>query len=152
MNQLLLDTRLIKDGEKLIIDGIEFTDSILVKLIIDNVPCEKMEYLDIALVVFSELVRSLSGSGCYLIFTSASGIADDGGWEGVKVNFDDNRVVWDFETEDKNYHFEFDSHQYEREIKSFEKELAVLTQDVELEPTEIFYPETWLKGDGGNIF
>lgn len=143
MNQLSLNAIIIRNGEQSIIDSIEFTNAILVKLIIDNCPIEKLKYLDVALVVFSELLRSLSGSGCYLIFTSASGIADDGGWEGVEVNFEGDRVAWNFEVEDETYHFEFDAQQYEREIRSLEKKLAALTQDFELEPTEVFFPEAW---------
>lgn len=143
MNQLSLNARTIENDEQLIIDGIEFSSAILVELIIDSLPSEKMKYLDIALVFFSELVRSLSGSGCYLIFTSASGIADEGGWEGVQVKFDGDRVVWDFDVEDESYHFEFDSQQYEREIRSMENKLVTLTKEFELEPTEVFFPETW---------
>ena len=143
MNQLSLNARTIKNDEQLIIDGIEFSHAILIALIIDSIPSEKMKYLDIALVLFSELVRSLSGNGCYLIFTSASGIADEGGWEGVQVEFDGDRVVWDFEVEDETYHFEFDSQQYEREIRSLESKLVALTKEFDLEPAEVFFPETW---------
>lgn len=143
MSQLSLNLRTIKSGEQLIIDGIEFTNAVLVTLIIDSLPIDKMKYLDVALVVFSELIRSLSGSGCYMIFTSASGIADDGGWEGVEVNYEGNRVTWDFEVEDEVYHFEFDSQQYEKEIRALEVELAALTEKFELEPAEVYFPESW---------
>ncbi len=143
MNQLSLNARIIKNDEQLIIDGIEFSNAILIALNIDSLPSEKMNYLDVALVFFSELVRSLSGSGRYLIFTSVSGIADEGGWEGVQVNFVRDRVVWDFEVENEVYYFEFDSQQYEREIRSMEHKLVALTQQFELEPAEVFFPETW---------
>lgn len=143
MNQLSLNARIIKNDEQLIIDGIEFSNAILIALNIDGVPSEKMNYLDVVLVFFSELIRSLSGSGRYLIFTSASGIADEGGWEGVQVNFVRDLVVWDFEVENEVYYFEFDSQQYEREIRSMEHMLVALTQQFELEPAEVFFPETW---------
>lgn len=143
MNQLSLNANIIRKNEQLIIDGIEFSRAILIELIIDSLPSGKMKYLDIALVCLSELVRSLSGTGCYLIFTSASGIADEGGWEGVQVKFDGDRVVWNFEVEDETYHFEFDAKEYEREIRSMENKLVALTKEFELEPAEVFFPETW---------
>lgn len=143
MNQLTLKARTISDGDKLVIDGIEFNNAILIRLMIDGLPSEKLKYLELAVVVFSELVRSLTGSGRYLIFTSASGIADEGGWEGVDVKFEGDRVVWDFEVEDMTYHFEFHSQEYEREIRWLEDELAGLTEEFELEPSELFFPESW---------
>lgn len=72
-----------------------------------------------------------------------STISDDGGWEGVNVKFEDDRVVWNFEVEDTEYNFEFDSLEYEREIRSMENELARSTHGLELEPSGIFFPESW---------
>ena len=50
MNQLSLNARIIKNDEQLIIDGIEFSNAILIALNIDSLPSEKMNYLDVALV------------------------------------------------------------------------------------------------------
>lgn len=143
MNRLSLNTKIITADERLVIDGIEFNNAVLIKLSIDDVSSEKLGNLDSALVVFSELQKSLSGSGCYLIFTSASGIADDGGWEGVDVNFSSDKVNWDFIVEDSSYHYEFDFQEYEREILSLSKELSRLRTKYEVEPTEVFFPESW---------
>jgi len=143
MNRLFLKTIVVPAGKQLIIDGIEFTNSILLELNINDFSCRKVEHLDSALVVFPELMRSLSGSGRYLIFTSASGIADEGGWEGVDVKFERNIVTWNFEIEDIHYGFSFDEIEYEMEIRKIEQELKILTKTFELEPSAVFFPESW---------
>lgn len=143
MNQISLEVRIISDNESLLIDGIEFTNAILIKLMIDGVLSNKLKHMEVSLVVHSELLRSLSGSGRYLIFTAASGIADDGGWDGVDVEIDENLVVWDFEVENIKHHFEFDFFQYEKELQELEKSVVALSSKFDLEPTEIFFPEEW---------
>lgn len=143
MNRFELKLQTLLGGDSLSIDGIDFTKAILVKLLIDNLAIEKFRFMDVALVVFSELIKSLSGNGCYLIFTSASGIADDGGWEGVSVKSDGVIVYWDFEVEDENYHFEFELSQYEGAIRRLEREIALNSNGLELEPAEVFFPEGW---------
>jgi hypothetical protein len=110
---------------------------------ISDFSSRKVEHLDSSLVVFPELMRSLSGSGKYLIFTSASGIADEGGWEGVDVKFERNIVTWSFEVEDMQYGFNFDGIEYEMEIRKMEQELKILTKTFELEPSAVFLPESW---------
>ena len=143
MNRLSLKTIVVPAGKQLVIDGIEFTNSMLLELNVDDFSSRKVEHLDSSLVVFPELMRSLSGSGKYLIFTSASGIADEGGWEGVDVKFERNIVTWSFEVEDMQYGFNFDEIEYEMEIRKMEQELKILTKNFELEPSAVFFPESW---------
>ena len=143
MNRFELNTLELLGKDSLTIDGITFTNAVLVKLLIDSVPIEKFKFLDVALLVFSELVKSLSGNGLYLLFTSASGVADDGGWEGVTVTFDNRIVYWDFEVEDENYHFEFECSQYENTIRKLEKNILLASNELEIEPSDLFFPESW---------
>jgi len=145
MNRFELNIQKILNEESLTIDGIEFTKAILVRLLIDGLHIEKLKFLEVALVVFSELLKSLSGNGLYLIFTSASGVADDGGWEGVTVRFDHEVVYWDFDVEDESYHFEFERSQYDYAIRKLVREIALVSNEVkvELEPADIFFPESW---------
>jgi len=145
MNKFKLHLERILKEEILSIDGLDFSNALLVRVLIDDIPISKFKSLEDALVVFPELLKSLSESGLYLIFTSASGIADDGGWEGVAVSHKNGIINWDFEVENENYHFEFDKNQYKRTIKEMEMEIETTnsTSDLELEPVGVFFPESW---------
>ncbi len=143
MNSFELQLQKILGDNNYMLDGIEFNHAILVNLFIDSLMFRKFKFLDVSLIVFSELLRSLAGNGLYLIFTSASGIADDGGWDGVLVSFNDEIVSWEFEVEDEKYHFEFNRLKYEEAILNVNVELDNISKELELEPTEIFFPESW---------
>jgi len=143
MNNISLTAKTILDKEFLIIDGIEFANAVIIQLAIDCVLVTELKNMEISLVVFPELIDSLSGNGRYLIFTSASGIADEGGWAGVDVKYKGNVVEWDFEIEGISYHFEFNFLQYERELCDMKKTLKDLINKFDLEPTEFFLPEEW---------
>ncbi len=141
MNAIELKIEKMDSGK---IDGVQFVDAILLRVFIDDKSIHEDKHLDVALVVFDELRRSLSGKdGLYLIFTSASGIADDGGWEGVQIKSGENVISWDFLVENKKFHYEFNRSQYFKEIKRICSELENIDKDLELEPTELFYPESW---------
>lgn len=145
MNKFKLHLEHILKEEILSIDGLDFSNALLVRVLIDDTPISKFKFLEDALVVFPELLKSLSESGLYLIFTSASGIADDGGWEGVTISHQNKIINWDFEIENKNYHFEFDKSQYEKAIQEMEIEIETInsSSDLELEPMGVFFPESW---------
>lgn len=143
MNQISLKITELTSDKFVLVDGVKISESILISLIIDGRCHRSLKYMDVSLVVFSELVRSLSGDGRYLIFTSACGVADEGGWEGVKVKFIEDRVDWNFHVEDAEYHFEFDLVKYEKEIRKYQKILATSKQKLELEPSQVFFPESW---------
>lgn len=144
MNIIELNLHHVANDDSLMIDGILFRNAAFVRLLIDGNESTTYKYLDVSLIVFSELVRSLTCNGCYLIFTSASGIADDGGWEGVKVNYNNNGTVsWEFIIEDKKYYFEFPECEYRNAIQALEKKINNLPEDIKLEPTEVFFPESW---------
>lgn len=147
MNKFKLRLEHILKEEILSIDGLDFSNTLLVRALIDDMPISKFKFLEDALVVFPELLKSLSESGLYLIFTSVSGIADDGGWEGVSVSHKNGIIYWDFEVENETYHFEFDKNQYRKIIKDMEMEIETTnsSSDLELEPTGVFFPESWDK-------
>ncbi|SCC90888.1 hypothetical protein SCG7109_BN_00040 [Chlamydiales bacterium SCGC AG-110-M15] len=144
MNKINLSLKILTPQEVKQVDGIEFSNSALVELFIDDKFIGHFKYLDIALIVFSELRRSLSGNGHYLIFTSASGIADDGGWDGVNVLYKDDSVSWSFRVDSTSYKFEFNESQYRNEIIKLEREVVNLSPAIELEPSAIFFPESWI--------
>jgi len=79
----------------------------------------------------------------FLIFTSASGIADEGGWGGVDVKFDDDSVTWSFLAGDEKYHFVFSRDNYIRAISSLEQKVDALPNNLVIEPEHVFFPEEW---------
>ena len=123
----------------IIIDGYKFINASLIELTIDNISSWTHPDLRDGIVVLSELLNSLKGDGRYLIFTSVTGIADDGGWDGVRVSYDENIVTWILYIENKKLIFNFDRKQYHNEI------IRVNTQQptFPLEPINIFLPEIW---------
>lgn len=143
MNKISFNLKCLDAQETKEIDGIVFSNAVLVELFIDEKPSFSFNFLEYALVVLSELVKSLSGDGCYLIFTSASGIADDGGWEGVDVSFNNGIVTWSFEVDDEDYHFSFDEYEYRNAINELQQKASDLPSALDFEPTEVFFPESW---------
>jgi hypothetical protein len=142
MDILLLDIDLIPQGSSRIIDGIEFES---VALVVPSKECSlaKIASLNDALVVLDELKNSLNGNGKYLIFTDASGIADDGGWVGVDVKYDEKFVYWDFFVGDEKFKLTFDSDSYRSEIEKILVRIANLPSEIELEPSQVVFPEDW---------
>lgn len=143
MNIIEFRTQTLDNGDRLFIGGIKFSNSLFIKIFIDNISVQELPLLNESLIVYSELLKSLEGSGLFLIFTSASGIADEGGWEGVTVRFEGKKVHWDFEVEDTKFHFEFEANQYKNAIRKLEGDIAINAGKLKLEPAEIFFPESW---------
>jgi len=90
-------------------------------------------------IILTELEKSLTGKGEYLIFICSCGIADCGGWEKVKVEHLNGKIVWDFEFDDKDFNFEFEFNQYKNEIERIRFE--VNQKKLKLSPQFIIYPE-----------
>ncbi|MGP5494670.1 hypothetical protein ACTXMK_10120 [Psychrobacter celer] len=135
------DLNLIKatDINPIVIDDYEFKNASLIELSIDSKSTWQFPEFDEAIIVLSELVRSLNGDGTYLIFTSVTGIADEGGWEGVNIAFKNNSVLWTIEIGGSNLVFEFDNIQYRSEIMK----VVEAKKDYPLEPTNLYLPEHW---------
>ncbi|WP_332604368.1 hypothetical protein [Acinetobacter sp. ESBL14] len=140
MNQLELRLDILGSDQKIYIDNIEFSNCALIKLKIDSRP---IEFTEEAMIVFSELLKSINSDGKFLIFTDASGIADDGGWEGVVVKHYGEKVVWNFEYEDENFHIEFSTENYEDQILNLKSHIDKLPSHIILEPQIVFFPEQW---------
>lgn len=142
MNTLQLEVCLLRKDQSFWLDGIEFKSCALV-LVDKKSFLGSISALRDALVVPSELQAARSCVGKYLIFTNASGIADDGGWSGVRVSHGNSSTIWDLFIDDVAIRAEFDREQYENEIDRVLSELARLPPEVEIEPVQVMYPEDW---------
>lgn len=136
MNRIALD---IEHIENKIIDGIVFRDRFIVKLFIDNNDC--FEYLkNEGLVYFSELEKSKNTEGKFLIFTGANGIADDAGWEMVKVSHKDGMTYWKLILDNFDYNFSFNQEEYVGNISRI-KQLLDKIERHKIEPLNVIFPE-----------
>jgi hypothetical protein len=118
--------------------GINFSNSLFVKLLIDGDDIESLENFEDVLIYYKELRKSLEGDGKYLILTCACGIAEDGGWEGVQVRYDDMKVHWTFDAGDLGIHYSFCRTEYENEIQSIAE--SIQNTDLEVQPSGVIYP------------
>lgn len=128
-----------ENGRTLTKDGITFSDSLVVKILIDGEDIEEVGGFSDAFIYFDELKNSIASSGSYLIFTCANGIAEDGGWEGVIVDISNDVVTWKFEYGDRNFTYTFDKNEYISEIGSVVDFIA--NSKLRLEPRSVIYPE-----------
>jgi hypothetical protein len=143
INKLNLQVKVTAGNDVFTLDNIDFESSVLVEGSVDGSFFWNMTDLEDSLLVFSELEKSLQGSGKYLIFTAATGIADSGGWDGVNVTNNQISIVWDFNRDESEYHFEFELSQYRREILTLKEKLVDLAIKYTLEPSALIFPETW---------
>ncbi len=145
-NKLTLKPKIVTDDETFSFDNIEFSQAIFIQASVDGTLLNEIEHLRDSLLVFPELKKSLSGNGRYLLFTSANGIADSGGWNGVEVRLTEFTVTWTFsidEIETQKYQYEFKYVEYLQSIIELEKELRYLQTKYVLEPSVIIFPEDW---------
>ena len=92
----------------------------------------------LSLVYFPELIKTVQGSGDFLIFTCACGVADCAGWEKVGVTHAEETVACDFSYNGNTYAFRFDKNYYIGEIQRliFEVEL----HKYKIEPEHVIEP------------
>lgn len=141
INKIRFDLKITSSDEK---DDFTNTKEPLlafVLLFIDNVEINAAEYFQYDVVVFSELKMSSIKSGKYLLFTAITGIADDGGWDYVEVIHKDELIEWMFTINFERYIYIFDKKEYISQINYLEYKVDNLEKNVELQPTQIFYPE-----------
>ena len=139
MNELGLSIKLVQ-GEALIeLSHIPFENSAFIW------PTDKSDlklFIDQgALIVPSELEQSIHSPGDYLIFTDVSGIADDGGWDYVKVNHANNVVHWQVWFNNDLVELVFDLATYQKELIDIMSQLNVLPQNIIIQPSQIVFPE-----------
>lgn len=139
MDTISFKLRCIEGSEELKLDGISFSRCAFVHVIINGSFDSLNEFPD-SLVVFSELERSLSGSGRYLIFTCACGVADDGGWDYVNVSHYDSTIGWSF-SRDQDYSLVFQKDLYRASVSNCADRIASLDAGMHLEPSHFVYPE-----------
>lgn len=141
MNTLTLYMDQIINGREVMKDGLHFTNVALIKMLIDGDDIDELEYFKDSLIYFDELEISKSCSGNYLIFTCACGVAEDGGWEGVRVNLDDTVVSWVIDVGAEILHYTFDREQYDSEIESVKAMLEL--NKFPLEPKAVVFPDSF---------
>lgn len=93
------------------------------------------------LLVPSELEKSIYSSGDYLIFKDVSGIADDGGWDYVKVTHTNNLVHWKVWFNNDLIELAFDLTTYQKELTEIMNQLKALPQSIIIQPSQIVFPE-----------
>jgi hypothetical protein len=144
MNQTLdLRLRLVKGGDRFTIEGIEFENAALIEPG-ETSGLNSVPELSNALICWTEIIRSTKvPTGRFLIFTSPTGIADDGGWTGVKVTHANEVVIWDFFAGDVAYCLKFDKFEYLSTLSRIAEQIKDLDKTIVLEPVQIFYPECW---------
>ncbi|MFZ5875150.1 MAG: hypothetical protein ACOYXU_01960 [Nitrospirota bacterium] len=139
MNKFTLFYEEFRADDRLSLHGINFSNCIVVRLVVDGVLLHEEKGFEDSLLYFSELQRSSLGAGRYLIFTCACGIAEDGGWDGIVVCHDSNSVSWEFSVGDVRYTYRFDRNEYLDEIES----MSVFLKDagLHIEPSNVVFPE-----------
>ena len=125
--------------EYVIFDNIKFEDCSYIQILLDGEDIRNFIDFEDMLVVYSELKKSGELDGHYLIFTCACGVADDGGWELVKVKYDNNSIIWSFNHE-LSYSFRFQKDSYLSEMKKLDL-IIQSNSPLALIPEFFIYPE-----------
>jgi len=134
--------QVLQQQDRLVIDGIEFSSCAIIKISKDS-HLSLIKELQEAFVVAKELYASQLNPGRFLTFTNPSGIADDGGWSGVDVVHEGGNTKWCFTVNSSSINVEFNRKLYCDEIARVQCELSRLPPQIDVEPTQIIYPEDW---------
>lgn len=140
MNKLALPLKVIGTNEVKEIDSIPFSSCAFVQIEIDGQILLNQNEFSSTLLNFNEIQRSQQGSGKYLIFTCACGIADDAGWTKVDVTHLQDSIYWEFKYE-SDFRFVFNAQQYKSAIESCEKAICALPSEFCVEPRSVVFPE-----------
>lgn len=139
MNELGLSIKIIQAEASIELSHISFENSAFIW------PTDKSDlnfFIDQgALLVPSELEKSIYSSGDYLIFTDVSGIADDGGWTYAKVVHVNNVVHWEILFNNDLIELVFDLTTYQKELTEIMNKLKGLPSNIILQPSQIVFPE-----------
>jgi hypothetical protein len=123
-------------------DAISFSNIAFINPIVDGKSLFESEDFADSFMVYEELIKT-KGSGKYLLFTCACGVADDGGWNGVNVEKNNTVVKWEIDKNTHSIKLTFDVNQYEFELEKLISEVSNLSQNISLEPTNVNFPEEW---------
>jgi len=139
MNELGLSIKIIQGEASIELSHISFENSAFIW------PTDKSDlnfFIDQgALLVPSELEKSIYSSGDYLIFTDVSGIADDGGWDYIKVTHKNNLAYWEVWFNNSWVELVFDLTLYQKELIEIMNQLKVLPLNIIVQPSQIIFPE-----------
>jgi hypothetical protein len=97
-----------------------------------------------ALLNFDAFFNSTKKDGRYLLFTSLTGIADDGGWDYIEVKHQYQEVLINFTYSNYKFDFKFSKKQYLEEVEKTKLNIELIKRDkkhLTLEPRFIVYPE-----------
>jgi hypothetical protein len=141
MNEISLEIEHVTKENSISIDGILFENCVFISLSIDNLKIVPNGLFSESLVYWPELFLSVRGSGQFLIFTCACGVADDGGWDRIDVQHKEEHVKWSFFYDEHQYSFTFQKEQYFLEIERIRNKLAEINNRVKLEPKNVIFPE-----------
>ena len=131
----------VSSDKPVVLDDIRFSDIYYVELLINGLKLTDYsgDFTDY-FAVLSELMKSVHDPGDYLLFTCACGIADDGGWELVRVEHISSRVRWCILVGSESLTFTFNLQDAKAEVRRVADRV---TQDIllRLEPKYVVYPE-----------
>lgn len=139
MNILALPIEIVGASNVKDIDGIQFSSCAFVQIEVDGDALLEREDFRGSSVYFEELKKSVLGSGQFLIFTCACGIADDGGWTRVDVEHKSGTVSWAFERAGQ-IRFVFALPQYTAAIQSCRAALEAVPTSFVIEPQHVVFP------------
>jgi len=132
----------ISPEETIVIDGVPFSGACIMKLYVNGKDLMTLETFENGLIVYDELRKSSSQDGDFLLFTTASGIADAGGWDRVRVTHMDGETVWLLSRDDEGISFCFQTGEYRQVLATLEREVdAAKTRGLQVEPRHVVFPE-----------
>jgi hypothetical protein len=144
MNKINFKIETYEKSNALEIGGIFFDSSILIKLIVDGEDVIQSKMDGDALLNFDAFFNSTKKDGRYLLFTSLTGIADDGGWDYIEVKHQYQEVLINFTYSNYKFDFKFSKKQYLEEVEKTKLNIELIKRDkkhLTLEPRFIVYPE-----------
>lgn len=134
MDSIEIKLKELKGEKNIILDNIKFTNCVYLQILINGSDIRNWVGFEDMLVVYDELYKSSMNSGQFLIFTCACGVADDGGWNFVKVIHTEEYIEWYFFREE-SYNFKFLKNQYVETIAQIKH------MSEKIIPKEIIFPE-----------
>ena len=140
MNSIEFELEVIEADQVVEYDSIEFSSCCLVRVKIDNEYLHHQNKFEDVVLVLAEVEKSCQQNGDYLIMVCACGIADDGGWDKIKVSHTDKLINWNFFREEK-FTFSFEKGQYISSLKYIVEKYKKIAIDYELEPSVVVDPE-----------
>jgi len=123
------------------IDGINFFNIVYILAFVDEVNLFTLDLFDSSFIYFKELKKSILKSGEYLIFTSITGVADECGWDYIKITHRKKLIHWGFEREGVKFSYFFNKKEYVKGVLELEKKIKNSKSIFKLEPLYVIYPE-----------